>query len=207
MMPIKNKESKKIRDLIRIGIFSALWIAVGWLIACTIGFFPPILVVLPCILSIAGSLIFVVLMSEVNIRGGIFIPSFLFGLCLFTMVPYGMLFICISIGGLMGEAIYDTAGKKSSSAKIIGIVFPMLGMALGEYIPLCYMQEAFQALYADSFTSPVGMAAIEILNTPLAIVLTVVTVICAILGCLWGKKIVAKRLENQGGKRDGKSTK
>lgn len=206
-MATKTRESKKIRDLIRIGIFSALWIAVGWLIACTIGFFPPVLVVLPCILSIAGSLIFVVLLSKVNIRGGIFIPSFLFGLCLFTMVPYGMLFICISIGGLIGEVIYDTAGKTNNAAKMIGVVFPMAGMALGEYIPLCYMQEAFKALYADSFTSPAGMGAIEILNTPLAIALTVVTVICAILGYLWGKKIVARRLVNQGGKKDGKSTK
>ena len=53
-MANKPKESKKIRDLIRIGIFTALWIAVGWIIACTIGFFPPILVILPCILAVAG---------------------------------------------------------------------------------------------------------------------------------------------------------
>ena len=33
-MANKPKESKKIRDLIRIGIFTALWIAVGWIIAC-----------------------------------------------------------------------------------------------------------------------------------------------------------------------------
>ena len=37
-MANKPKESKKIRDLIRIGIYTALWIAVGWIIACTIGF-------------------------------------------------------------------------------------------------------------------------------------------------------------------------
>ena len=116
-MANKPKESKKIRDLIRIGIFTALWIAVGWIIACTIGFFPPILVILPCILAVAGSVIYVVLLSKMNTRGGIFIPSFIFGLCLFTMVPYGMLFICTSIGGLLGEIIYDTAGKKALKRK------------------------------------------------------------------------------------------
>ena len=78
-MANKPKESKKIRDLIRIGIFTALWIAVGWIIACTIGFFPPILVILPCILAVAGSVIYVVLLSKMNTRGGIFIPSFIFG--------------------------------------------------------------------------------------------------------------------------------
>ena len=202
-MANKPKESKKIRDLIRIGIFTALWIAVGWIIACTIGFFPPILVILPCILAVAGSVIYVVLLSKMNTRGGIFIPSFIFGLCLFTMVPYGMLFICISIGGLLGEIVYDTVGKRSNKAKVIGISLPMLGMALGEYIPLCYMKEAFKELYEGSFTSDVGMKAIELLNTPLAIVLTVVTLVCSILGYLWGRKIVMKRLAKQEGRTDG----
>lgn len=116
-MATKTKESKKIRDFIRIGIFTALWIAMGWIIACTIGFFPPILVILPCILAVAGSVIYVVLLSKMNTRGGIFIPSFIFGLCLFTMVPYGMLFICTAIGGLLGEIVYDTAGKKAIKRK------------------------------------------------------------------------------------------
>ena len=164
-MATKTKESKKIRDFIRIGIFTALWIAMGWIIACTIGFFPPILVILPCILAVAGSVIYVVLLSKMNTRGGIFIPSFIFGLCLFTMVPYGMLFICTAIGGLLGEIVYDTAGKKSDKAKAVGISLPMVGLALGEYIPLCYMKEAFKALYEGSFTSDVGMKAIELLST------------------------------------------
>ena len=206
-MSTKTKESKKIRDFIRIGIFTALWIAMGWIIACTIGFFPPILVILPCILAVAGSVIYVVLLSKMNTRGGIFIPSFIFGLCLFTMVPYGMLFICTAIGGLLGEIVYDTAGKKSDKAKAVGISLPMVGLALGEYIPLCYMKEAFKALYEGSFTSDVGMKAIELLSTPLAIALTVITLICAILGYLWGKKIVIKRLATQGGKTNGKKQK
>ena len=195
-MSNQTKESRKLKDLIRIGVFTALWIAVGWIIACTIGFFPPVLVVLPCILAVAGGLIYVVLLSKLNIRGGIFIPSFIFGLCLFTMVSYGMLFICTSVGGLLGELIYDTAGKNSNKAKIIGISMPMIGLALGEYIPLCYMKEAFKKLYEDSFTSDIGMKAIELLSTQFAIVLTAVTVVCAILGCLWGNKIVKKRLSN-----------
>ena len=202
-MATKTKESKKIRDFIRIGIFTALWIAMGWIIACTIGFFPPILVILPCILAVAGSVIYVVLLSKMNTRGGIFIPSFIFGLCLFTMVPYGMLFICTAIGGLLGEIVYDTAGKTTDKAKAVGISLPMVGLALGEYIPLCYMKEAFKELYEGSFTSDVGMKAIELLNTPLAIVLTVVTLVCSILGYLWGRKIVMKRLAKQEGRTDG----
>lgn len=37
-MSNRKKESKKVNGLVRIGIFSALWIAVSWIIACTIAF-------------------------------------------------------------------------------------------------------------------------------------------------------------------------
>ena len=199
-MATKTRESKKIRDLIRIGIFTALWIAVGWVIACTIGFFPPILVILPCILAVAGSVIYVVLLSKLNTRGGILFRLLSLASAYLRWFPMGCCLFCTSIGGLLGEIIYDTAGKKSDKAKAVGISLPMIGLAIGEYIPLCYMKEAFKALYEGSFTSDVGMKAIELLSTPLAIVLTVVTLICAILGYLWGRRIVIKRLATQGEK-------
>lgn len=86
-MSAKKKESSKIKELVRIGMFSALWIAVSWAIACSIAFFAPVLLVLPCILAVFGGLIYTVLLSKLEIKGGIIIPSLLLGLCLFTMVP------------------------------------------------------------------------------------------------------------------------
>ena len=54
-MSSKTKGSKKLRDLIRVGVFSALWIAVGWIIGCTVGFFPSYHdLALPCILAVSG---------------------------------------------------------------------------------------------------------------------------------------------------------
>ena len=66
-MSSKTKGSKKLRDLIRVGVFSALWIAVGWIIGCTVGFFPPIMLALPCILAVFGALILVVMLSKITI--------------------------------------------------------------------------------------------------------------------------------------------
>jgi len=206
-MSVKTKESKKIRDLIRIGVFSALWIAISWIIACTIGFFSPILMILPCILALGGAVILVVMLAKVNTRGGIMISSFLFGICLFSMVPYGMLFFCTFAGGIIGEIIYDTAGENSKAAKIIGITFPMLGIALGEYIPLCYMQDAFRSFYVEKYTSPIGDAAMELINTPLVIILVIVTIICSVTGYFWGERIINKRMTNENIKNSSKGTK
>ena len=76
---------------------------------------------LPCILSVFGALILVVMLSKTTIRGGILISSFLFGICLFSMVPYGLMFICTFIGGIIGEILYDTVGKNNHAGKVIGV--------------------------------------------------------------------------------------
>lgn len=34
----QTKESRRLKDLIRIGVFSALWVVIGFLVAFTIGF-------------------------------------------------------------------------------------------------------------------------------------------------------------------------
>lgn len=83
------------------------------LIACTIAFFAPVLLVLPCILALFGGLIFTTLLSKLEVPGGILVPSLLLGLCLFTMVPYGMLCICATVGGVIGEILYQAAGKEN----------------------------------------------------------------------------------------------
>jgi len=193
-MSEKIKNSRKLRDLIRIGVFSALWIAISWIIACSIGFFPPILLVMPCVLAIVGGIILVVMLSKTIINGGILVSSFLFGSCLFSMVPYGLMFIFIFAGGIIGEIIYDTLGQKSDKFKILGIIFPMLGLALGEYIPICYMQDAFKSLYESKMTSNVAEAVMGSISTPLVVIFTGATIICGYLGCFWGKKIQEKRL-------------
>ena len=202
-MSAKKKESSKIKGLVRIGVFSALWIAVSWAIACSIAFLAPVLLVLPCILAVFGGLIYTVLLSKLEIKGGIIIPSLLLGLCLFTMVPYGLLFICTTVGGIIGEVIYAAAGKDNVFARRAAISLPMLGLGLGEYIPMGFMRDAFNAMYADHFTEGVSQKAMGMMNTPVIIVLCILTVVLAFLGCMWGDHVAAKWLA-KGGSNGGK---
>lgn len=190
-----KRESTKIKDLVRIGVFSALWIAVSWLIACTIGFFPPVMLALPCILGLLGAMILTVMLSKITSRGGILIASFLFGICLFSMAPYALMFLCTFAGGIIGEIVYGSAGKNNDFGKMLGLAFPMLGLALGEYLPLCYMQEAYRSFYADRGTLDMAAASMELITPTLAALLTVVTIICACGGFLWGKKLIKSRLK------------
>ncbi|WP_201259598.1 MptD family putative ECF transporter S component [Tissierella sp. P1] len=59
-----KKKNETIKNLITIGIFNALLLVVFWIIACTIGFFPPILLVLPIILGLIGGTIFMLMIAK-----------------------------------------------------------------------------------------------------------------------------------------------
>lgn len=193
----KKKNSMVLKGLIRIGIFSALWVVIAFLIACTIGFFPPILIVMPCILGIVGGMIYMVMFSKLEIKGGIAISSALLGICLFTMAPYGMMFFCTLAGGIIGEVLMAVMGKDKFIAKATGSSMALLGLAFGEYIPFICMKEAYTALYVDnSFgTGPILEKVMNAVNVPVMLVLLIVTVLCTFLGCAIGNKIVKRHFK------------
>ena len=175
----QTKESRRLKDLIRIGVFSALWVVIGFLVAFTIGFFPPILLVLPCVLGIIGGIVYVVMLSKLTIPGGILISSFLLGICLFTMAPYGMMFFCTVAGGVIGEILYSVLGRRTTKATMVGSSFALVGLALGEYIPFIWMQDAYRSMLVndDSGLLEIAEWCMNIVSVPVMIVLCVATVI------------------------------
>lgn len=194
----QKKNSRVLRDLIRIGVFSALLIVVEFIIACTLGYIPPLMLTLmPCILGCVSGIIYVAMLSKLTIRGGILIGSALFGLCMINMVPYAFMFFTCLAGGILGELAYYIVGKTSFKGQVTGICMVALAGAVGQYAPFIFMQDAYLALYADnsSGTLPVVEYGIEHVTIPFALVVTVFYIGFTIFGCFWGKKIVEKHFK------------
>lgn len=126
----QTKESRRLKDLIRIGVFSALWVVIGFLVAFTIGFFPPILLFFPVSSELSVGLSMLSCYQSCKPRG-ILISSFLLGICLFTMAPYGMMFFCTVAGGVIGEILYSVLGRRTTKATMVGSSFALVGLALG----------------------------------------------------------------------------
>ena len=192
----EQKQSTILRQLIRIGVFSALWIAISFLVAFTIGFLPPVLLVMPMLLGLVGGVIYMVMLTKLTIPGGIVISSGLLGLILFSMVPYGMMFFCTLVGGIIGEIIYKVLGRGTLKAAMVGSGFALLGLALGEYIPFVFMQGAWAVMLANdnSGTAPVAEWCMSVINMPVMLLLSAATVLMTCLGCVWGRKIVERHL-------------
>lgn len=196
-MSKKTKESRKLKDLIRIGVFSALWIVISFLLAFTIAFVPPILFVLPCILGLVGGIIYMVMLSKLTIPGGIVVSSALLGVCLYTMAPYGMMFFLTLAGGIIGEILYNILGRCTLKASMIGSSCAIVGLGLGEYIPFIFMQDAYRTMLADDTSGllPIAEWCMSITSIPVMILLCVIAVLTTCLGCFWGKKIVDRHFK------------
>lgn len=81
---------------------------------------------------------------------------------------------------------------------MVGSSFALVGLALGEYIPFIWMQDAYRSMLVndDSGLLEIAEWCMNIVSVPVMIVLCVATVILTCLGVLWGNKIVKKRLSN-----------
>lgn len=197
-MSEQKKNSRLLRDLIRIGVFSALLIVVEFIIACTIGYIPFLmLTAMPCILGCVSGIIYVVMLSKLTMRGGIFIGSLLFGLCMINMAPYGFMFFTSLAGGILGELAYYLVGKNSFQGQVAGICMISLTGAVGQFAPFIFMQDAYLALYANnaSGTLPIVEYSIKHVTIPFALIVTVFYIGFTILGCFWGRKIVEKHFK------------
>ena len=198
-MNTKNKNAT-IKNLITIGIFNALLLVAFWIIACTIGFFPPILLVLPIILGLVGGTIFMLMIAKAPMKGAFIISGALMGSTLITMAPKAIMFWGILAGGFVGELLFNLIGRNKFIAAVSGFASIMLGYALGEYIPFVYMQDTYIALYKTKTTGtlPIVQQCLEIMNPNLMIILCIITVTASILGCLWGKKLLHKHFKKAG---------
>lgn len=195
-----TKKNETVKNLITIGIFNALLLVVFWMIACTIGFFPPILLVLPIVLGLVGGTIFMLMIAKAPMKGVFVISGALMGSTLITMAPKAFMFFGILAGGIIGELLFDIIGRTKFIAAVSGFVSIMLGYALGEYIPFVYMQDAYIALYETKTTGtlPIVQQCLEIMTPSLMVILSIITVVSSILGCLWGKKLLHQHFEKAG---------
>ncbi len=199
--PSRNRTSSKntkIRDVVTMGIFIALFVAVLAIAGIAMALLPLIMILLPIILGVLGGLIFSVLLGKVQRPGAFLISSVLIGLFLITMAPGGTMCYWTIIGGVLAEIIYSKLGRRSFRSMYIAYAVYMLCFAIGEYIPFVWMKQAYLDLYANQSSLEVARLGTEVMNPPMFILLCVATVIAAIAGCFWGRALTRKQFARAG---------
>ncbi len=193
-----KKKTSQVSDLITMGIFIALFIALMFVGGMAMGALPIIMIIMPLLMGLFGGLIFTVMLGKVQRSGAFLISSVILGVGLIGMAPGGSMCYMTIIGGVLAEILYRVLGKKSFKAMSVAYSVYMLCFAVGLYMPFVWMKEAYLAQYAGKDSLAVAEMGTSFINLPVMVGLCVATVVVAVLGCFWGKRLTQKQFTRAG---------
>lgn len=190
------KERINGKDLINVGIFSAIYFAIVFAVAM-LGMVPILYPLLTVICPLLGGIVFMLFLTKVKKFGMIWIMSILMGiLMLLSGMSYYALVVSL-FSGLLAELIYKSGNYTSVAKGILAhAVFSLWVFA--NYL-LYYLNHE---TYMRTREEMIGKEYVEKLNSILPMwswsILLAVTLIFGLLGGLLGKSMLKKHLQKAG---------
>ncbi len=185
------------KDLINIGIFTALYSVVCMVVAF-IGFIPILMVVMPAACVLIGAIPFMLFLTRVNKFGMVTIMGVLVGLIIVLMGRPLPAFFFGVIAGLLADLYLKSTNYSSASKAAIGCaIFSLwiMGMALPMYF-------GYHDAYMESLRSGYGDAYVNTLAglTPdwMFFVSAVSVFVAGLIGGVIGSKVLKKHFVKAG---------
>ncbi|WP_350454794.1 MptD family putative ECF transporter S component [Slackia heliotrinireducens] len=183
------------KDLINVGIYTALYFVCVFVVAM-LGLIPVGLLLLVVLVPLIAAIPFVMYLAKVRKPGMLLITSVIMGvLMLLTGMGYYSLILSV-ITGLAAEFIWKSGGYTS-----IGKIAPTYAVfnlwMWGNYLPLFLNYDSYVAArpeYGDAYWQTLN----TLLPPWMLIVLAACIVVFSILGALYAKKVLTKKLAAAG---------
>ena len=190
------KEKLTGKDLINVGIFSAIYFVIVFA-AAMLGMIPFLYPMLAVVVPLVGGIVFMLFLTKVKKFGMLWIMSVLMGI---LMLLVGMGYYALMIGivtGLLAELIYRSGNYASAAMGVLThAVFSL--WVFGNYLLFYLNHDSFMATREEMM----GKEFVDTLNRLLPpwtwIVLLAVCFICGLLGGAFGSKLLKKHLRKAG---------
>ena len=194
----KNSNKLTGKDLMNIGIFTALFLVVGIIVACVLGVFPMGFVLIPIVEAIILGIPMMLYFTRIK----------KFGMILITVVVNGIIMIVTGMGldalrygifiGLIAELVMKWGNYNSAIKAIIAYaVFSLI--AVTNYIPWLYASEEWlagqSAAYGQDFTDGITGSFSMSWFFP---AIVIATFVAGIIGGFMGKKVLKKHFVKSG---------
>lgn len=186
-----------VKDLINVGVFSALYIVL-FFVTSFIGYVPVLMLILPVVCAVVVGIPFMLFLSKTHTFGMVTIMSVILGLfMLLTGRPWPVLLIAVG-AGLATDLLLKSGGYKSVKLSVIGNgVFSiwMTGMILPMFFG--YREPYFESIrsgYGDTFAD----ALYAITPDWMFFALIVLSFLGGIIGGLLGTKVLKKHFKKAG---------
>ena len=195
IMSKKEKKGLNGRDLINIGIYSAIYFVIVMAFAMT-GLIPIMLILLSSMIAIVGGIPFMLFLTKVKKSGMILIMSLIMGILMFVTGMTWMPIPFAAVTGILSELAYRGGGYKSIKSAVLTCgIFPL--WAVGNYLPLFLQREQY---FADrtSYGQEYIDSVMNFTSNWMFFVLVIMTFVCGIIGGLIGKVLLKKHFKKAG---------
>lgn len=189
----------KVKDLVNIGIFSALYMAIAMVVMIPVGIAPILWLLWPGIAGLFGGVFFTLLLTKVPKMGASLLLALISGILFFaTGECTWVIIVTFAIAGLLAEVMRKVFGYKSFKGIALAGGFCAIGF-IGSPLPMWLFQESYMKSIEE-----MGMGAeyVEGLQSMISagsfIGMLAVTFIGGLLGTLIGHKMLKKHFEKAG---------
>lgn len=195
----EKRMSLKGKDLITIGIFSAVYFVINFVFMLVSGFHPVIWILMPAFIALFAGIPFMLMCAKVQKAGAILLMGLITGLIYFVTGQFTVvILLTFVIGCGLGELVRFVTGYSSYRGNTFAYVCFSLGMT-GSPLPIWIMRKSFLAQISEQGMPAAYVETLEAVSSPtMLIVLFGAPVICAFIGAFVTKAMFQKHFVKAG---------
>lgn len=192
-----KKEKIKAKDLITVGIFTAIQFVVCMAVAM-LGYIPIFIPLLAVLVPLIGGIPFMLFLTKTKKFGMVTIMSVLIGLITCLMGMGVWVILTAPVFGILADLIFRSGGYASVKKSILGYgVFSM--WVIGNYIPIVVTRDAyFQMLATGGYGEEYTQTLMHYIPDWSLLPLLAACFVSGILGALLGRVLLKKHFVRAG---------
>ena len=196
-----NQASKKltIPDLISIGVFTAIYFVLVAVATFACALLPGVgNILLPVVAALICGSVYMLLAAKLQKFGGITIMGLVMGLFFFVSGHFVLSFMANIVCGVLADLVAKMSNYRSKKGLLASYVVFSYGLT-GPILPLWFMKDAYianltargkDAAYINTLFAPI--------NSGSFVVSMAAILVCALLGGIFGQKMMKKHFEKAG---------
>lgn len=194
-----NNNKLKGRDLISIGIYSAIYFVINFAFMLASGFHPIIWMMMPALIGVFGATPFMLMSSKVKKPGAVLIMGMIVGLIYFVT---GQFTIYIMVTFIIGCALAELARFVTKYESFMGNVLAFAGFSLGmtgSPLPIWLMRESFfEQITSQGMAQDYVNTLSALASNGMLVVMFLATIVGALIGAFLSKGLFKKHFSKAG---------
>ncbi|MBP3489705.1 MAG: MptD family putative ECF transporter S component [Roseburia sp.] len=199
MLQSNSKKVLKGKDLITIGIFSAIYFVINFIFMLMGGLHPLMWILMPGFIALFSGIPFMLMCAKVQKFGSVLLMGLITGLIYFVTGQFTVIIlVTFVIACGLGELFRALTGYGSFLGNTAAFVCFSLGMT-GSPLPVWLMRDEFLAQIAEQGMPEDYIATLEAVSSPtMLIVLIAAPIVGAVIGAVITKAMFKKHFEKAG---------